>query len=70
MDFVIPFYAGTVFNKQTMTTGARWGSTTLTTTFNYSGQWNSTAAITSIKLFATDAANLIAGSTFSIYGIL
>ncbi len=70
MDFVIPFYASTTFNKQTMTTGARWSSSTQTATFNYSGQWNNTAAITSVKLFPSDAANLIVGSSCSIYGIL
>lgn len=65
----IPNYTGTAFNKGV---NAHVGSSaTSGNMFDMlcSGVWRSTAAITSISLFSINAANFVAGSTFSLYGL-
>jgi hypothetical protein len=68
-EVVIPNYSGTTFNKQTSGNGTRWNSSTQVNVQNYSGMWLSTAAINSIKMFSEGGGNLIAGCTFSLYGM-
>jgi hypothetical protein len=39
-------------------------------TFGIVGMWRSTSAINTIKIYSTNASNIPAGSTFTLYGIL
>lgn len=69
--FAIPGYAMTV-DKVVTGTSARYGdgsggSNPLSASF--SGLWKSTAAITSITVAVQGGANLVAGSTISVYGM-
>jgi hypothetical protein len=57
-------YSNTTTNKTIL---ARWNSTSYTTAVV--GLWRNTAAVNSIKLYNALGYNLIAGSTFSLYGI-
>ncbi len=71
-EVVVPAYAGTTFNKNVMSVGFIATGTTTSTQFieDNRGQWVSTAAITRIDLFVSGGSNFIAGSVFSLYGIL
>lgn len=68
-DLIIPNYANTTFYKNTMANGTRWVSSTSSYIQNFAGRWESTVAITSIKMYDEFGGNIIAGSTFSIYGV-
>lgn len=65
-------YAGTTFNKiyeslgPFLRSGTTPGSISL---INYGGDWNSTAAVTSLTVGLTAAGNFIAGSTVTLWGI-
>lgn len=66
----IPNYSGTTFAKaatgiESVQVGAGTAGAQVSTR---GGNWSSTAAITSIKLFAA-AGNFVTGSTFSLYGL-
>jgi hypothetical protein len=65
---VIPNYSGTTYNKLFSTSGTRQEPTTIQLIQNYAGGWQSTAAITSAKIFVDSGNNLVAGCTFSLYG--
>lgn len=69
--FAVPLYAAAV-NKNVTGTAARFGdgsggSNPLSASF--SGLWKSTAAITSITVAVQGGANLVAGSSISVYGM-
>ena len=71
-EMLIPNYAGTTFYKTCL--GQSGYLETLGTTSTYFNTqfynlWRSTSAITSIKVFDFNGGNLVAGSTFSLYGI-
>ena len=63
----IQSYKSTSFFKTIL---ARAGSmSTVAGTVLKVGTWRSASAITSIKLYCTTSSNIVAGSTFSVYGI-
>jgi hypothetical protein len=60
-------YSNSTTNKTVLSRGGN-AATWVTTNV---GLWRNTAAITSIKVFASDGtSNMNSGSTFSLYGIL
>lgn len=66
-NFFIDFmnYANTTTNKTFLITDDNAASYAIRAV----GLWRSTSAITHLKIFDTDGFNLIAGSTFTLYGI-
>lgn len=69
-DLLIPNYAGTTFNKIMMANGSRFEPPFQIVIQNYASIWQSTAAITSMKIFVDNGDLLAAGCTFSLYGVL
>jgi hypothetical protein len=69
LDLVIPHYGGTTAHKVgTAQSIAKYDTGTHTQSLNDFGfHWRSTAAVTSLKLFAS-AGNLKAGTTYVLYG--
>ena len=55
-------------SKNTTTRGIN-GSTDAAFIFLWSGLWLNTSSVSSMTLFSRNAANLVAGSRFSLYGI-
>jgi len=63
-------YAGTTFTKSYQGFGGALGSSAGNIdAFNTNGSWNSTAAITSIKLALATGPDFVAGTTCSLYGL-
>ena len=58
-------YSNTTTNKTVLTRSNNAAAGTAATV----GLWRNTNAITSIKIFGVSASNLVAGSTFTLYGI-
>ena len=67
MVIEIPGYAGAQLKTAKFHGGLAGSGTVQSAVLD--GFWNSTAAITRIKVLSTNAANLIAGSTMSVYTI-
>lgn len=70
-DFTILDYASTTFHKEWSGVGGRRDQNTTTHVIkeDFFGAWASTAAVTRITIFPSSG-NFIAGSTFTLYGIL
>lgn len=58
-------YSNTTTYKTTITRA----NNSASITGAYAGTWRNTAAITSILIYSANAANISAGSTFTLYGI-
>jgi hypothetical protein len=71
-SILIPYYLQTTFNKTISTVAQYAGATTFggNGTLFVNDSWKSTAAVTSITLSDTAGGHFIAGSTFTLYGIL
>lgn len=66
----IPNYAGSIAKSWTTQSAAAASASTKELQNHYaSGMWNSTAAITAIKLAMFSGANFTAGSVFALYGL-
>lgn len=67
-NLLLNSYAQTTFAK-TVTCNTGYQTTSTTSTYaGVSGQWNNTAAVTTIKFFLTSGAAFVNGSTFTLYG--
>lgn len=62
-------YKDSNFKKFANSHGAQFNTSGYNYQTMYAGRWNSTAPITSIRLAPTSGANLIAGSSVTLYGI-
>jgi hypothetical protein len=62
-------YARTVWNKTWTAVSQRLDNTGTVFAGTYSGNWNNTAAISSIVIGTIDGSNFSIGSVFSLYGI-
>jgi len=72
-DTIIPCYSQTVFNKVVKNDSVMSDMATSTVdayVWAAGGQWGSSAAITSIKLFLASGANFVTGSSFYLYGVI
>lgn len=63
----IPGYAGTTLTKAFVSLWSGWSGGVPTSGF-LTGTWNSTTAITSIKLYLASSSNFVAGTTVTLYG--
>lgn len=66
-EFTIDGAQGSLF-KIAQGTAAAFSTTSNMWNGTYSGQWNSTAVVTSVTIFPGNVANFVAGSQFSVYG--
>lgn len=68
-DLIIPNYSATTFDKNVISNGTRWQSGSVTASQIFGTVWESTTAITAIKIFSDGGGNLDTGCTFSLYGV-
>lgn len=68
---LIPNYAGTTFHKQLLAecAGAFLNSVAFVMSYEHRATWADTSAITTITLYTENSANMVAGSTATLYGI-